>query len=67
MQKKFIIPNSDNFGALSSKVAVAAPPWVSSELEDDEPPTQKLEIDACEMAMENVYLQRSKRVPYAHT
>ena len=62
MPKKFIIPNSDNFGASSSKVAVAVPPWISSESEDDEPPTQKLEVDACVMAMENIYLQSSKRV-----
>ena len=60
--KKIIIPNSDNFGASSSAVALAAPPWLSSESQDDEPPTHKLEVDTCVMAMENVYLQRSKRV-----
>ena len=60
------MPNSDNFGASSSVVALAAPPWLSSESEDDEPTTHKLEVDACVMAMENVYLQRSKRVPYVH-
>ena len=62
--KKIIIPNSDFFRASSSEVALAAPPWLSSESEDDEPPTHKLEVDACVMAM---YLQISKRVPYACT
>ena len=52
-QKKFIIPNSDNFGASSSEVAVATPFWLSSESEDDESPTHKLEVDTCVMAMEN--------------
>ena len=55
------------FPTRSGEVALAAPPWLSSESEDDEPPTHKLEVDACVMAMENVYLQRSKRVPYACT
>ena len=55
MPKKSL--NSDNFGASSSKVVVAAPPWFSTESEDDEPPTQKLKVDACVMAMENVYLR----------
>ena len=45
-RKKFIIPNSDNFGASSSEVAVAAPPWLTSESEDDEPLTHKLEVHA---------------------
>ena len=44
-----IIPNSDNFGASSSEVAVAAPPWLTSESEDDEPLTHKLEVHACVM------------------
>ena len=61
----FIIPNLDNFGTSSSEVVVATPFWLSSESEDDEPPTHKLEVDMCVMVMENVYLQRSKRVPYA--
>ena len=65
--KKFFIPNSNNFGASNSEVAVAAPPWLSSESEDNEPPTHTLEVDVCVMAMENVYLQRSKHVPYART
>ena len=48
-----IIPekfNSDNFGASCSEVAVAAPPGLSSESEDDKPHTQKLEVDTCVMA-----------------
>ena len=36
--------NSDNFTASSSEVAVAAPPWITSESEDDEPVTHKLEV-----------------------
>ena len=67
MAKKFIIPNSDNFGASSSEVVVATPFWLSSESEDDEPPTHKLEVDTCVMAMENVYLQSSEHVPYTRT
>ena len=67
MPKKIVIPNSENFGASISEVALAAPPWLSSESEDDEPPTHKLEVVACVMAMENIYLQRSKRIPYACT
>ena len=51
----FIIPNSDNFGASSSEIAVAAPPWLTSESE--EPLTHKLEVHACIMAMEHVYLR----------
>ena len=55
-----IIPNSDNIGASSSEVAVAAPPWLTSKSEDDESLTHKIEyIHACKMAMEH---QRSKRV-----
>ena len=54
-----IMANLDNFGASSSQVAVATPFLLSSESEDDEPPTHKLEVDTCVMAMENVYLQRS--------
>ena len=44
-RKKFIIPNSDNFGASSSEVAVVAPPWLTSKSEDDEPLTHKIEVD----------------------
>ena len=45
--EKISIPNSNNFGASSSEVAVAAPPWLTSESEDDEPLTHKLEVHAC--------------------
>ena len=55
MLKKIIIPNSDNFGASSSEVAVAAPPWLTSESEDDEPVTHKLEVHAGIMAIKHVW------------
>ena len=60
LSKNFFIPNLDNFGVSSSEVAVAAPPWLTSESEDHEPLTHKLEVHAGIMAMQQ--LQRSKRV-----
>ena len=61
-EKKFIIPNSDNFGASSSEVAVAAPPWLTSESEDDEPLTHKLEVHAGIMAMKHVLKEVNARM-----
>ena len=65
--RKKLFPTRTTSGHRVVILAVIVPPWLSSESEDDEPSTQKLEVDACVMAMENVYLQRSKRVPQART
>ena len=64
LKKNSLFPTWTNSGHRVVKFQL---PRLSSESEVDEPPTHKLEIDACVMAMENVYLQRSKRVPYART
>ena len=63
--KRFINPQRACTARDTVRLALIMPPWLTSESEDDEPPMHKLEVDACVMAMENVYLQRSKRVPYA--
>ena len=65
--KKFLFPTRTTSGHRVVIFAVVVPPWLSSESEDDEPSTQKLEVDACVMAMENIYLQRSKCEPQART